>query len=118
MTGPETILTRAGVDVKTGLANMMDDPAFYRTGLEIFLDTNRTRVPELRNAAGIDWERYTILAHSLKTDCRTLGFTQLGELAYGQELAGRRQNSDELPKLLAELKNLETALNAYLQKKK
>ena len=41
-----------------------------------------------------DAYNYAILAHSLKSDARYLGFTKLAELAYNHEMAGKNNDID------------------------
>ena len=40
-----------------------------------------------------DINNYTILVHALKSNCRMLGFTSLGEMFYQHELASKAGNS-------------------------
>ena len=107
-------LTAAGVDTEAGIAQVGGDPEFYREALCLFLPENRQPLP-VPDAPPKDW---VLPAHSLKSDCRTLGAHSCGELAAAVEEAAREGDPAALhaliPDLLTKLSQLETAIRAAL----
>ena len=109
-------LTAAGVDTDTGIAQVGGDPAVYREALALFLAENAQRIPALETAAPADLIRP---AHSLKSDCRTLGAAECGDLAARLERAARDGDAEAvqtvLPELLAKTEQLDAAIRAALE---
>lgn len=82
-----------GVNTEIGIQNTSD----VETYNEILLDFCNSFPQEMQkvNAYGQnnDINNYTILVHALKSNCRMLGFTSLGEMFYQHELAGKENNT-------------------------
>ena len=85
-------LKQNGVDVDKGIENRMD----FETYNEILLDFCDTFVEEVNkfNAYKIagDMVNYEIIVHALKSNCRTLGFMNTGEMFYQHELASKQND--------------------------
>ena len=85
-------LKQNGVDVDKGVENTMD----FETYNEILLDFCDTFVEEVNkfNAYKIagDMVNYEIIVHALKSNCRTLGFMNTGEMFYQHELASKQND--------------------------
>ena len=98
-------LIQNGIDVDKGIENTMD----FETYDELLIDFCDTFVEEVNKfntfkLAG-DMFNYEIIVHALKSNCRTLGFTNMGEMFYQHELASKQndinyvnQHYDELIK--------------------
>ena len=88
------LLIRNGVDVDKSL-ELFGDMAMYDETLVEFLEGINGKLSDLKKyKESSDMYNYAIVAHSLKSDCRYLGFTKLAELAYEHEIAGK--NNDKL----------------------
>ena len=65
-----------------------------------------------------DMPNYSILVHSLKSDCKYFGFMELADLAYQHELESKASNinfvSANFDRLMTEAKKVKTIVNAYL----
>ena len=85
-------LKQNGVDVDKGIENTMD----FETYNEILLEFCDTFVEEVNkfNAYKIagDMVNYEIIVHALKSNCRTLGFMNTGEMFYQHELASKQND--------------------------
>ena len=85
-------LIQNGVDVDKGIENTMD----FETYDEILLDFCETFPQEVNkfNAYKIqgDMVNYEIIVHALKSNCRTLGFMNTGEMFYQHELASKQND--------------------------
>lgn len=85
-------LKQNGVDVDKGIENTMD----FETYNEILLDFCDSFVEEVnkfnayKNAG--DMVNYEIIVHALKSNCRTLGFMNTGEMFYQHELASKQND--------------------------
>lgn len=102
------------VDEKTGIKFSGGDETLY---IKI-LGTYFRGIPDLcrrisDDAAG-DIEDYTIAVHALKSSSRSIGATELGEMAYGCELAGKAGDVSKIaeltPPLLEKLGKVEQFL--------
>ena len=85
-------LIQNGVDVNKGIENTMD----FETYNEILLDFCNTFPQDVNKfnefkAAG-DMVNYEIIVHALKSNCRTLGFKNMGEMFYQHELAAKQND--------------------------
>ena len=49
-----------------------------------------------RNFGMENWKVYAIIVHGLKSSSRTIGATELGELAYTLEIAAKEEDLDTL----------------------
>lgn len=86
------ILKENGVDVDASL-ELFGDMDLYDETIVDFLNSVGQKLFNMKKykEAG-DMKNYAILAHSLKSDARYLGFTKLGEIAYEHELQSKENN--------------------------
>jgi HPt (histidine-containing phosphotransfer) domain-containing protein len=86
----KNFLLQNGVDVEKGIENTMD----FETYNELLIDFCDTFVEEVNkfNAFKLagDMFNYEIIVHALKSNCRTLGFMNMGEMFYQHELASKQ----------------------------
>ena len=83
------ILIQGGVNVNAAL-ELLGDMETYNDTLQDFLseiDDKLEKIKEYKESQ--DMENYAILVHSLKSDSKYLGFTNLAELAYNHEMASK-----------------------------
>lgn len=110
-------LIQNGVDVEKGIENTMD----FETYNELLLDFCNTFPEDVNkfNAykAQGDLTNYEIIVHALKSNCRTLGFTNTGEMFYQHELASKENNmayiNEHYNELITEAKRVYSILQAY-----
>jgi CheY-like chemotaxis protein len=90
------LLIGNGVDVNSSLELFGDMDAYNET-LEQFLEGVNEKLSQIKKykEAG-DMKNYSILVHSLKSDARYLGFTELARLSYEHELASKDNNINEV----------------------
>lgn len=85
----KNLLISNGIDVDKSL-ELFGDMQMYDETLDEFLKGVQKKVSDLNTyKEASDTHNYAILAHSLKSDARYLGFTELAELAYNHEMAGK-----------------------------
>ena len=110
-------LIQNGVDVDKGIENTMD----FETYNELLLDFCNTFPQDVNKfnqfkAAG-DMVNYEIIVHALKSNCRTLGFTNTGEMFYQHELASKQNDVNYVnlhyDELIAEVKRVYNILMTY-----
>ena len=91
-------LKNKGVDVDKSL-ELFGDMNIYNETMQDFLDginekKNNLATYKSRN----DWANYAIFAHSIKSDARYLGFTNVAEVALQHEMAGKESNQHFIEK--------------------
>ena len=88
----KNFLIQNGVDVDKGIENTMD----FETYDELLLDFCDSFAEEVNkfNAFKLsgDMVNYEIIVHALKSNCRTLGFLNMGEMFYQHELASKQND--------------------------
>ena len=110
-------LIQNGVDVDKGIENTMD----FETYNEILLDFCNTFPQDVNKfnefKAANDMVNYEIIVHALKSNCRTLGFMNMGEMFYQHELAAKQNNIDYVNQhyneLITEVKKVYNILMTY-----
>jgi len=111
-------LVQNGVDVDKGIENTMD----FETYDELLLDFCTTFAEEVNkfNAFKLagDMVNYEIIVHALKSNCRTLGFTNTGEMFYQHELASKQNDINYVNEHYNELINEVNRVYAILTKYK
>ena len=106
-------LRSKGVDVDTGINNMMD----YETYDEMLNDFYDSLPEELSKIDGYknqeDMSNYAILVHAMKSNARSFGFNKLGEISYNHEMASKandsnyvNQNYNEFKEAVKEVQNI------------
>lgn len=98
------LLEKQGVNVKQGLELLKDIDMYELTLTEFYeeLEEKLNNLNEYKNNKDLD--SYSILAHSLKTEARYLGFNDFADMAYDHELAAKENNQEFVDKNYPELK--------------
>ena len=110
-------LTENGVDVNKGIESTMDFETYDEILLE-FCDTFKEDVNKFNNfkLAG-DMYNYEIIVHALKSNCRMLGFSDMGEMFYAHELASKKNDSayvnEHYDELIAAVNKVNNILTKY-----
>lgn len=98
-------LKQNGVDVDKGIENTMDFETYNELLLE-FCDSFPQEVNKFHNfRLNGDMVNYEIIVHALKSNCRTLGFMNTGEMFYQHELASKQNDIDYVNQHYDELIN-------------
>lgn len=112
------ILTKNKIDYKHGI-ELLGDIDFYNETLETFYNGIEENIKNLKKYKDKnDYENYGILSHSIKSDSKYLGFTNLAEIALSHELAGK--NNDEkfieenFDSFIDEINRIISAVKEYL----
>lgn len=106
-----------GVDIDKGLENMMDIETydeilndFYNNLAEEF-----KLIQEFKNAG--DMPNYAIKVHAMKSNARSFGFMNLGEIAYAHEMASKANDINYVNAnyeiLINEIKKVYTIIKKY-----
>ncbi len=115
------ILKNNGVDVEKSL-ELFGDIETYNDTIGELIDAIDKKIPELENyIKSGDMANYAIIVHSLKSDARYFGFTDLGELAYDHELKSKENNLSYVNMHFDELKKAaikaQSIVKQYLENK-
>ena len=113
----KNFLIQNGVDVEKGIENTMD----FETYDELLLDFCDTFPQEVNKFNGYklsgDMINYEIIVHALKSNCRTLGFINTGEMFYQHELASKQNDinyvNEHYNELINEVNRVYTILTNY-----
>ena len=88
------LLINNGIDVNKSL-ELFGDVETYNETLSEFLDSVDDKMEALHKyKEQSDLQNYAIYAHSLKSDARYLGFTNLAEIALNHEMAGKNNDAN------------------------
>ena len=102
--GSLKILEQNGVNVKQGL-ELLKDIEMYNITITEFFEELEEKISQLETYKNNkDLDSYSILAHSLKTEARYLGFNDLADMSYEHELASKENNLDFVNKNYRDLK--------------
>ncbi|MBE5906348.1 MAG: response regulator [Lachnospiraceae bacterium] len=83
-------LEEFGIDVKAGVELLDGDFDVYLEMAQVFYNDYATKHQKMQEAfSQEDMETYSIYVHGLKSNARTLGAMELGELAYTEELKSK-----------------------------
>ena len=87
-------LKQNNVDVDKGLENMMDIETYDEILNDFYenVPEDMKKIENYKNAG--DMPNYAILVHALKSNARSFGFTDLGEMAYAHELESKAGNTN------------------------
>lgn len=78
------------INKENGMKFCMDSEEFYNEILAAFCSQSGKFIPQLAEYYDAkDWANYAIIAHSLKSNTRTIGADNFAELALKHELAGK-----------------------------
>ena len=113
----KNFLIQNGVDVDKGFENTMD----FETYDDLLLDFCETFPQEVNkfNQFKIsgDMVNYEIIVHALKSNCRTLGFMNTGEMFYQHELASKQNDinyvNEHYNELINEVNRVYRILTSY-----
>lgn len=112
-------LTQNGVDIDKAL-ELLGDMDMYNTTLNDFsseVEEKWTRIVSAKENK--DMENYAIDVHSLKSDCKYLGFTKLAELSYQHELKSKENDIEyvinNFNSLEEEYKRVRRIVTKYLE---
>lgn len=113
-------LKQNGIDVDNGL-ELLGDMEMYDETLEDFLNECETRLPNLEKYKNSgDMANYAILAHSMKSDSKYLGFTSLAEISLDHELKGKENDinyvNNNYDNLITEANRIINVVKNYLGK--
>ena len=110
-------LIQNGIDVEKGIENTMDEETYNELLID-FANTFPVDVNKFNEykVAG-DMVNYEIIVHALKSNCRTLGFLNTGEMFYQHELASKQNNvnyvNEHYNELITEVRKVYDILVKY-----
>ncbi len=112
------MLISNGVDVEKSLELFGDIDTYNETIGELLTAINK-KIPQLEEYMNVgDMNNYAILVHSLKSDARYFGFSQLGEIAFQHEMKSKENNSSYInmnfEQLKAEAEKARSLIEQYL----
>ena len=113
----KNFLLQNGVDVEKGIENTMDFETYDELLID-FCDTFKEEVNKFNTfkLAG-DMFNYEIIVHALKSNCRTLGFMNTGEMFYQHELASKQNDinyvNEHYNELINEVNRVYAILTRY-----
>ena len=105
-------LIENGIDYNHGL-ELLGDKEMYNETLNDFINGINEKISSMKKyiSEGNTGE-YAVLAHSLKSDSKYLGFTNLSEMALEHEMKGKDNNLDFIKN---EFNTLETEVNRVVK---
>ncbi len=114
------LLKSNGVNVDQAI-ELLGDVDMYNDVLSDFLDEAVGRLSDmegLKNSS--DMANYAILAHSMKSDSKYLGFSKLAEISLAHELKGKENDAqfviDNFEELKQETNRILNVVREYLGK--
>ncbi|MBO6108314.1 MAG: response regulator [Eubacterium sp.] len=118
---PQWIREIDGIDARAGIINC-DTGDDYIEALEIYEASVSEKADEIQRLADdADIKVYVLKVHSLKSMSRLIGATELSDMAYELELAGKNGDIDKIckktPELLAMYRKLGKELTASMKDK-
>lgn len=116
------LLEKNGVDIKSALG-LWGDMTAYNDALKEYKNTFPGKLTSLENYINnMDWANYAVLAHSIKSEAKYLGFLKEAEVFYEHELKGKandgvfiKENFYKVQETATKITNL---LNEYFGEKK
>lgn len=111
------LLKAYNVDVNSAL-ELWGDMDSYNESLKEFKDTLNSKLTNLEKFKNEnDWQNYAILAHSMKSESKYLGFMNEAEIFLAHELNGKEGNADfilnNFNTLKETVRKMVTLLNSY-----
>ncbi len=104
------------INKENGLKFCMDSEEFYNEILEAFISQAEKFLTQLGDFyEKKDWANYAIIAHSLKSNTRTIGADNFADLSLRHELAGKADNGDFITE---DYEHYIAALKALMEKVK
>lgn len=116
------LLRNNNVDVESAL-ELWGSVESYNESLKEFYDSFVSKLINLENfKEGEDWENYTILVHSIKSESKYIGFLKDAEEFYAHELKGKEKDGTYIKENFTHLRQtvmkMMKLLNEYLGEKK
>ena len=106
------VLINNGVNVNESVERLGGIDAYNDT-VDTFLELSGVQLRNLKTYKDSgDIENYTILVHSIKSEAKILGFSQLADMAYAHELSAKQLNTDYIS---FNYSNLEKEFNRVIQ---
>ena len=111
-----------GVDVNHGL-ELLGDMEMYNSTMSDFVSEVSNKWDDIvKSKNNNDIEQYSILVHSLKSDCKYLGFMKLADIAYEHELKSKDKDykyiTDHFNELENEFNKVYRIASNYVEKNK
>lgn len=118
----EKVLIQNQVDIKSAL-ELWGDMESYNDALKEFKNSLNSKLENLESyIKAEDWENYAILAHSIKSESKYLGFINEAEVFLNHELKGKENNGSYIKENFNDLKkttrNIIQILSEYFEEKK
>ncbi len=110
------------IDVDTSI-ELLGDVDSYRETLKDFLNEYEDRLPKMKSfIENSDALNYSILAHSMKSDSKYLGFKKLAEISLDHELKGKESDiayiKEHFNELTSEADRIIKIVKKYLEEEK
>ena len=112
-------LKSCGVNIDNSL-KLLGDIETYNEILNDFYSEIKEKLTDLENYKNnSDMENYSILVHSLKSDCKYLGFDKLSDICYTHQIKSEENNikyiNDEFNSLFIEANKIINIVEKYLE---
>ena len=113
-------LKNNNIDVDKGI-ELLGSIDMYDEILETFIKENKNRIPKTKEFKDLkDCANYAIIAHSIKSDSKYLGFTKLAETAYDHEMKAKENDiefiNQNYSKFIEEIDKITKIIKTYLKK--
>lgn len=107
-----------GVDCDTAIENMMDIETYDELLDDFYssIDSDIALIEDKKN--NLDMKNYAILTHALKSNARSFGFVNLGEIAYNHELKSKENDVNYVNENFNELKGEVLKVKSIIEKYK
>lgn len=107
------------IDVEQAI-NLLQDEKTYEEMLTIFLEGIEQKTLEVKKyLKEKNMKEYAVLAHSIKSDSKYLGFTTLASLSLEQELRAKENDydfiADNIDTFLEEINRIKKIVKKYLE---
>jgi CheY-like chemotaxis protein len=109
----------SGIHVETGMLNTGGSVSSYKHILSFFYNDAEERIPQIKKTAEAGkFLQYTTMIHAIKGAARSIGATELGQMAADLEAAGNERNTavinEKTDEFLKELRQLADHIKAAL----
>lgn len=110
-------LKSMGVDAEIGISNMMDIET-YDDIMNDFYESLPEELSKIDNFKNLgDMPNYAILVHAMKSNARSFGFMELGEIAYAHEMASKAGDvnyvNEHYEEFLAAVRKVQDIITRY-----
>ncbi|MGN0973744.1 MAG: Hpt domain-containing protein [Bacilli bacterium] len=92
MNQKEEWLKQNNVDVETSVENMIDFDTYYEILQDFYNTIDETIKKLVQFKDSNDMPNYAIEVHALKSNARSLGFIELGDISYEHELKSKEDD--------------------------